>query len=191
MSERLLGVVLCGGRSSRMGRDKSALPYPSDSSSGGTFLSHAIDRMNQVCDDVVISGNADFPPYVSIPDPVAHRGPVVGIAATLTFAADKNFGACFFIPVDVPDFSINDLQDLKSTWRETGQTTLAVSDRTEPLIGIYSVSNLPELDRLAASEDRSLFRFFRRGAVSHSTVSIDPLRCRNINTPEDLEHHGQ
>ena len=71
MNQRLLGVVLCGGRSSRMGQDKAMLPHPS----GGTFATHAADRLAKICDQVCISGESVEIAGVSlIEDPVRLPG---------------------------------------------------------------------------------------------------------------------
>ncbi|TWU54679.1 molybdopterin-guanine dinucleotide biosynthesis protein MobA [Rubripirellula tenax] len=187
MTGRLLGVVLCGGRSARMGRDKSSLRR----ADGGTFLKHAIDRLGCLCDQVIISGDAKLPGIVSIADPVAHRGPVVGIAESLEYASEHDFAACFFTPVDVPELTVADLLSLKSAWLESNKTTLAISERMEPLVGIYPVTLLETIERLTESEDRSLFRYFKRDPAMIQTVAVDRTRCRNINTPEDLEDHGR
>ncbi len=158
MNARLLGIVLCGGRSSRMGRDKAMLPHPS----GGTFLGHAISRLVPLCEEVVICGDVVIEGHVSISDPVAFHGPVVGIVAGLQHASRHEFDACLLTPVDVPSLRQEDLATLKTSWSTTGATTVAFSDRIEPLVGIYNVSDLAALQSLAAGGDRSLYRFFLR-----------------------------
>ncbi|NUM89577.1 MAG: NTP transferase domain-containing protein, partial [Bdellovibrionales bacterium] len=45
------GVILAGGRSSRMGRDKALLPWK-----GGTFLSRAENLLRGLVGDVIVSG---------------------------------------------------------------------------------------------------------------------------------------
>ncbi len=183
MHQELLGIVLCGGRSSRMGRDKAGLPHPAG---GGTFLQHAISRLESICDAVVVSGksDADCPGSVALEDPVAHRGPATGVAAALDYARENSFSACLVTPVDTPFLSQDDLQRLKDAWRACGRLTVAQSDRTEPLIAIYPTELAEELARLAKSDDRSLFRWVE--SQDHAAVAITARSCRNINSPGDL-----
>jgi molybdopterin-guanine dinucleotide biosynthesis protein A len=185
VSDRLLGVVLCGGQSTRMGRDKATLPHPD----GGTFLQHAIDRIKQVTDEVVISGgNVELDDVPTIADSVAHQGPVQGIAKSVDHAKAHKFSACLVTPVDVPGLSVGDLCQLRDHWRSSGKLTIARSDRIEPLIGIYPVGFAEDLQQLARSTDRSLFRWIR--TQDYTPLPFPALRVRNINTPEDLSEYG-
>lgn len=181
MNGLLLGVVLCGGKSSRMGVDKGGLLHPN----GETFLKHALQRSDAVCAASVISGT---PPsnhgYQVLQDPVAHQGPVVGIATALTHAQENDFDACLITPVDVPFLSTIDLQALVNGWLSGNGLTVASSEQPQPLIGIYPVALRDELADLAASEDRSLLRWINRKQATLVSLSHDA--CRNINTPEDL-----
>jgi molybdopterin-guanine dinucleotide biosynthesis protein A len=181
MGSQWLGVVLCGGRSARMGREKSQLPHPR----GGTFLQFAIDRLTPLCSAVVVSGRlADRCGVPQIEDPVPHCGPAGGIAATLAHAAQNSLAACLVTPVDLPDLTTADLLRLKDAWEETACLTIAWSDRWEPLVGIYPVSFADEIDALAKSCDRSLSRWLATQTVQAVPLSIASLR--NVNTPEDL-----
>ena len=181
MSDRILGVILCGGKSTRMGRDKAMLPHPT----GGTFLDHAIERMEPVSDSVVISGGkAEVTGVPTLPDTIAHRGPVVGIAQSVAYAKRQEFSACLFSPVDVPSLTADDLRLLCDHWRHSKQLTIAQSDRIEPLIGIYPVDLADDLERLAQSDDRSLFRWIQ--SQDYTPLPFPADHVRNINTPEDL-----
>ncbi len=180
-SARLLGIVLCGGQSSRMGSDKSQLRLPN----GKSFLQHALQRVAPVCDLTGVSShndvNTEFP---VIKDPVEFHGPVVGIAASLRFARQNSLQACMFTPVDMPDLSTADLLRIKQVWQDSGRLTIAKADRLQPLVGVYPVTLLREIERLAASDDRSLTNWVR--SQKHETVAFTEAVCRNINTSEDL-----
>ncbi|MFG0261533.1 MAG: molybdenum cofactor guanylyltransferase [Novipirellula sp. JB048] len=178
---RLLGVVLCGGKSSRMGRDKAALMHPG----GQTYLAHAIERLAALCDAVVVSGvstvDHDRP---TILDRVAHRGPASGVAAALEFASRHGFAACLVTPVDMPRLSELHLRSLQQAWHAEDRITVAESDVLEPLVGIYPIRFAASLQRLAESERRSLSRWL--GSQDHRRVTLPAASCHNINTPEDL-----
>lgn len=86
------GVVLAGGRSSRMGRDKARLPLP-----GGTcFLEHALGLMRELpLARVLVSGDRPG----GIPDPVPGTGPIGGIYG---IARTVDVQGLLVIPVDMP-----------------------------------------------------------------------------------------
>lgn len=218
--------------------------------SGKTFLQHALDRLQQVCDQVAISSTVSLrddvlvildssttftatrshdlqhPPWGGsetvaagegtqrkpfpglAPEPAAiervtrgpkdsiqnaqsppyPRGPVVGIATLLQYARQHDYKACFVTPVDTPFITIEDLERLQSQWQRDQKLTIAVSDRIEPLIGIYPVELADELERVANSQDRSLFRWIQM--QDYTLVPIPADRAGNINTPEDFSENG-
>ncbi len=88
-----MGLVLAGGRSQRMGRDKAALPWR-----GHTLLAH----MQQVLRDagivrVLISGGCSDSPAVA--DQIPHLGPLGGLASVAATLSDC---ALLVVPVDAP-----------------------------------------------------------------------------------------
>lgn len=93
MATEFTGIVLAGGRSSRMGRDKALLPW-----AGGTLLDRMIATLHRAgARHVLVSG--ERPSHDGIPDAWPGRGPVAGIASALGRCAD---GAAVVVPVDLP-----------------------------------------------------------------------------------------
>lgn len=88
-----VGVVLAGGQSSRMGRDKAMLSWR-----GQPLIEHQIDLLKAVGVDAVhVSG--DRPDYDGIVDLVSHAGPIGGIAGVAAVIGDAEL---LVIPVDMP-----------------------------------------------------------------------------------------
>lgn len=102
LDARCIGIVLAGGRSRRMGRDKALLEY-----GASTLLQHQVDTLAQVCGRVVVSG--DYPNYDCVRDVRPDRGPLGGIDA-----AARQFGssALLFLPVDMPAMTPDALRKL-------------------------------------------------------------------------------
>ena len=98
----LLGVVLAGGKSSRMGRNKALLDYR-----GRSLLEHQMDLLAPVCARVVVSGTVEG--FEGIPDDSAHQGPLGGILSVAKRFPDW---ALLLIPVDMPCLESTDLQQL-------------------------------------------------------------------------------
>ncbi|SHF07829.1 molybdopterin-guanine dinucleotide biosynthesis protein A [Microbulbifer donghaiensis] len=86
------GVVLAGGRSSRMGRDKAQLPLPG----GERFLEHAVGLMRELpLAQVLVSGDRPG----GIADPIPGMGPLGGLHGV---ARAVEADALLVMPVDMP-----------------------------------------------------------------------------------------
>jgi molybdopterin-guanine dinucleotide biosynthesis protein A len=80
----ILGVVLCGGKSSRMGRDKGTMRLQN----GMSFIDHAIERLKPICDEVCLAGRlAASVNLIMLPDPTPHQGPIFGVIAAISLHA--------------------------------------------------------------------------------------------------------
>jgi molybdopterin-guanine dinucleotide biosynthesis protein A len=97
------GIVLAGGRSSRMGESKAALDWH-----GSTLLHHIASLLAGTLDGPIVVVGAPgqdlpaLPPGVELhSDPVEGQGPVQGIAVGLAAVADRA-GAAFVCSVDMP-----------------------------------------------------------------------------------------
>ena len=79
------GLILCGGRSSRMGRPKALLPW-----AGATMLEHVAATLRRVVDELVVVGAAELelPPLDAtvVVDEEPFLGPLAGLAAGLAVA---------------------------------------------------------------------------------------------------------
>jgi len=184
--QRLLGVVLCGGRSIRMGRDKAELRTPG----GQRFLELAVERLGQVCDDVCISGGHHrTTQQVLIADPVESHGPISGLVASLDHALENGFQACVFNPIDTPHLTAETLRSLVATYRSHRNEIICAvagpqSGHLEPLIAVYPVV-VADVFRNAIK--RGTYGLQRILAEQDCVRVILPAHvCRNFNTPSDL-----
>src|SRR4051794_24106120 len=81
---KLAGIILCGGASRRMGRDKAWLPWH-----GRPLLAHVVDVVGRVCERVMVAAGPrrGLPPLpdgvIVARDPSPHGGPLQGLAAAL------------------------------------------------------------------------------------------------------------
>ena len=83
----MIGIVLAGGRSSRMGGgDKALLQL-----GGRTLLAHVIERLSQQVDEIVLNANGDPARFASFGLPIApdaiggHAGPLAGVHAGIAW----------------------------------------------------------------------------------------------------------
>jgi len=202
----LMGVVLAGGKSSRMGTDKASLPHP-DQPHGGftiTYLQHAVIRLRPLLSTIAISGRSDdtktVPDVIAIPDTSPHQGPAAGVADSLRHAKTLGLAGILITPVDMPNLQTQHLQRLIHAWhlqrtesrlgsKQIGLTSFPIvvatfaDQQPEPLLAIYPTAYLSAIETLAQSNDRSLSRWLKQ----QSTIAI-PLpqsAAKNVNRPED------
>jgi molybdopterin-guanine dinucleotide biosynthesis protein A len=139
------GFVLAGGRSSRLGRDKTMLPWPPENSrhrSRETLLQHSIARLEMVCTKVSVCANRNDLPFAGaiIPDALLGSGPLGGIVAALeSSTTDWNL----MLAVDLPLLPMEVLRALVAS---------ALNDKSSvisPASSLQSVACiLPQLDGL-------------------------------------------
>lgn len=166
----ILGAVLAGGLSSRFGSDKALAEL-----NGHTLIALAVDALSGWCEHVVVVGR-ETAPAPTLPDwPRPGMGPLGGLAAALHHALDEGYEAVLTCGVDaalLPD----DLPELLGS----APAFLAA----QPVIGLWPVSAVPQLEALLQSDERhSMYGFADRvGARRVETA----LPIPNINTPGDL-----
>jgi molybdopterin-guanine dinucleotide biosynthesis protein A len=185
----LSGFVLAGGASSRMGRDKAQIPW-----GAGTLLTHAIEQMKRVSEDVFVVGavKANNLPVTVLPDKESGLGPLAGIHAALSHSAtDWNL----ILAVDLPLITSEMLTFLLRFQADGSEAAIVprVKSRLQPLCAVYHRDLLPEVERALTSRESSIHRLLER--LSTRIIEEDQLIANgfapetflNVNTPEDLE----
>ena len=183
-----IGIVLAGGQSSRMGRDKALLCI-----AGEPLLLRARQRLLAAgCAQVFMSG-APRPewPDESIADLAPGSGPVGGIISAIHQLTPHTSPALtlLFIPVDAPLLSPALLRTLVEQAADDGcvidDTPLPVALRITAAVLAQCASTLPAL---LAGESRSIKRFLQPLQLAHlpRTAAIKP-QLTNVNTPAEWE----
>jgi molybdopterin-guanine dinucleotide biosynthesis protein A len=181
----LYGLILAGGSSSRMQRDKAALMYH-----GKSQLDRAFELANRHTARVFVSvraSQADDPtraPRPLIVDSLEGEGPIVGIRSAL--AAHPQV-AWLVLACDLPFLSDAALSQLT---RERDSASVATAFRSvhdglpEPLCAIWERAAEVALAAYQAGGGRCPRKFLMRHAA-HLLEPIDRRALDNINTPEE------
>jgi molybdopterin-guanine dinucleotide biosynthesis protein A len=160
-----IGVVLAGGQSSRMGRDKALLPWQ-----GRPLIEHQMAVLKAAGVDAVrISG--ERPDYRGIADPVTHAGPLGGIAG---IAASCDDAQLLVIPVDMPRLQPALLQRLLVTQSASG--SIHFEGHVLPMrLRLDNTCREAIAELMAADDDRtrSLRALQERVGVSTLALSAD------------------
>jgi molybdopterin-guanine dinucleotide biosynthesis protein A len=171
-----IGLVLSGGKSSRMGKDKSALKVGK-----GTMLEHSISMLNSVnLDKVVISG-ADF----DIPDLFPNKGPVGGIYSAVRHLSISPGDIILVIPNDMPLLRPDLLQRLIQQ-SLIHKCTFTYKNHPMPLSLFISEGILERLQSLENADGMSIRYLIQADKVEELSVEFQDV-FSNVNTPQELE----
>ena len=168
------GVVLAGGRSSRMGRDKAGLVWQ-----GRSLLQHMGELLREAgAAKIVVSG--DYPDAGGIPDAERDLGPLGGIASVAAALAD---GPLLIVPVDMPTITAPLLARLAGS----DARCACYRDHMLPMwlrLDARLRAWLPEALRLPPRQ-RSLHALHAaQDGVLLPLTEQDAERLGNLNTPE-------
>jgi molybdenum cofactor guanylyltransferase len=186
---RVLGAVIAGGHSRRMGGVEKALV----SLAGVTLLERVISRIAPQVSDVVINANGDpvrFKEYgrTVIADVLDVRTPLAGLHAVLRQAREKKFDAVLTVPSDTPFLPLNLVARLSEEGAGTGAAVAVSGGQVHHLTGLWSAAMADPLERLLSSgrlkRMMDLAEVFAVETAEWPMAPHDPFL--NINTPEDL-----
>ena len=190
----LLGVVLSGGESSRMGMDKGLLMVNDQ-----TWVQHCYEKLTRFSIPVSVSINpSQVKAYQEtihfddlIPDKFPVKGPLGGILSVHDKFPDNDL---LVIACDLPDVSISILKELVSQYDDrSGEHDFFVyqyEGEFEPLVGIYTSEGLRKITALYLSNQ--LEKFSMKYVLQEgNTYSIDIdqeswKQFKNYNRQEDL-----
>ena len=193
MKNDITGIILCGGKSSRMKTNKALLKLGNK-----TIIEIIFDEMKKVLSDVVLSANEcdDFA-FLNIPivkDIQLNRGPLSGIYSALQFSGtQRNFITTCDIPL-INSKLIKHLVEIKS---DKEIIVPAINGIPQRLFGIYNKSVIEKIDvifnlyEIDKSIKGSVYDLHQR--IDVELIEIDHLQFyndnmfTNMNTPEDYE----
>jgi len=187
------GIVLCGGRSTRMGTSKATLPFGPE-----TMLQRVVRLLSTAVAPIVVVAARDQQ-LPELPESVIHtvdereqRGPLEGLRAGLK-ALPKSIDAAYITSCDVPLLVPAFVTRMIELLGDHDIAVMEIEGFPHPLSAIYRrdtlshVESLLERDRL-----RPVFLFDAvrtRRVRPEEMIAADPeLRTlRNLNTPADYE----
>jgi len=182
-------LVLCGGFSERMGRDKASLPFGAE-----TLLERIVGIVSPCVDCVwlVAREGQEIPSNKKLQlqvarDPAEGLGPLAGLTAGLrAISAERAFVVSCDLPL-LQEKLVVGLLDLATGLRAA---IPIVDGHYVPTCAVYSKSLVPELDELLAAGERrprAILKLPGVAAISEEEVrAFDPelQSFRDCNTPE-------
>lgn len=184
-SEAITGVVLAGGKATRMGgKDKGLLEL-----NGQPLWQHVAGKLARQVDTVVISANRNLAVYQASGYPVIQDslpgfpGPLAGMLAVMQ---QVNSAWFLFCPCDTPTIPEDLATRLRAGLNDAPAVWVFDGERDHPAIALMHRQLIPFLtDYLASGERRVMVALRQAGGKAVDCSDIQSAFI-NVNTPEDL-----
>lgn len=197
-SANIMGVVLAGGRSQRMGgREKALIDL-----AGEPMLAHILQRFGPQVGALAINANGDPERFTTFSLPVIadlvpdFPGPLAGILAGLRWAIAARSGATHIATVssDAPFIPLDLVARLAEAAMAAGGGIAVAqsSGKPQPVVGLWPLGIADELEATLATGERRVHRWVEMqgseivdfAPMEIGGRTIDPFF--NVNTPADL-----
>ena len=188
------GVILAGGRSSRMGGSRKALLELN----GRPLLAHVIDRLQVHLDPLMLSCDNESSEFESfglplVPDLLpGFRGPLTGLCSALQYLADKGQqNSLVLCPCDAPFIPRNLVKTLLDANQENEKPVVVISYQgvLQPTFSMWHTHHLPAIHEAVVKRGDGGLRYMLK-SLPHTVVEWapeEPSPFFNINTPDDLK----
>lgn len=194
LSPSFAGVILAAGASSRMGREKALLPWK-----GGTFLSTAIQSLQQTTDLVLVvvgpHNQAELAPVIYanaaflVLNPHPENGQFSSLQRGLEEVLNRGRDAAILTLVDRPAPQLETIAQLKDAFINSSDQVWAVIPEYSGKHGHPIVVGREMIDVFLHAPAANTARDVEHVHQSHILYLAvdDPLVALNVNTAEDFE----
>ena len=182
----MLTVILIGGNSSRMGRDKALLPFE-----GGTFISSLTERyrtLGPVAVSVNRAGRFEHGEALELVDSFPGKGPINGLYSAFSRTGEQHV---FLTATDIPFGDPSLALRLEADLRDYDACVIRRKSRyIEPLFGVYAKSCFKTAESFLSGGDRAMQSLLKNLNVRYidekllGAWDLDRI-LTNVNSPED------
>jgi len=183
------GIILTGGKNTRMGTNKAFLAME-----GERLIDRTVRIYRDIFDEIILVTNEPHLYYdidvTLVTDLVKHKGPLMGIYTGLFYAASD---PAFFAACDMPFLSGEFVRYMLEQSRDADIVVPETADGFQPLHAVYAKSCMGPIQHLL-NQDKLKVTGFYKGMKSKvigpdATRRFDPdgRMFLNVNTPEEYE----
>ncbi|MCL5291955.1 MAG: molybdenum cofactor guanylyltransferase [Actinobacteria bacterium] len=187
--KRGTAIILAGGKSRRMRRDKALVTIL-----GEPLILRIVRIVAPLFESLIVVTNddlgVDLAGAIFVHDSVPDQGPLGGIHAGLTASRSEDN---FVVACDMPFINAEVVERIRSLRGKAAVALPETADGLEPLCAAYSRSCLPAVEEAMAAGKRRIIAFFDRVEVreiSRAELADIPgveYAFLNVNTESDLE----
>jgi len=180
----LSAIIIAGGKSSRMGKDKRLVHLL-----GESLIERSIKLAESFSSDIVISSNdhlAEYKAYKVIPDRDKDQGPLAGLISALP---EINNSLCIVLSCDMPNVSVKMVEKLVSSYSHNRIVLYATEKMVQPFPALIPNSIMKDLTQKYRENERSIKAVYQ--SLPHTLIQPDDAKLSsgflNINQPGDIE----
>jgi molybdopterin-guanine dinucleotide biosynthesis protein A len=174
-------AILAGGKSSRMGQDKSLLPVR-----GKPLIRRIYEQLASRFDEILVSTNEPekhaFLGTRTVADRVPGKGPLMGIVSAVEAARHERV---FVTACDIPVIDLDTVARMLVLAEDFDCVIPLSSVGHEPLFAVYRKSTLPAMHDVLKAGERRISAVFPRVRTRFYDLGRAPW-YRNLNTREDV-----
>lgn len=183
---QLTGIILCGGKSSRMGEDKGLIKYMTKQ-----LIEYPLEVVKQITSDIYLNtSNKHYEKfgYPLIPDIINELGPIGGIYSVMKTLKARDY---FIISCDLPHVSVllaNKILEYASRYEIVVYKT--AEHHVQPLFGYYSSRVVNNIEKQINSKNYKLIDLLEISNTCYIDISEQLLSVelfKNINTKKDVK----
>ncbi len=194
MAAKPAGVILAGGRSSRMGGTSKALLELG----GQSLLAHVIHRLQPQLDSLLLSTGGPETDLESYGLPLVadvspgYQGPLTGLYSALQYLSRTGTKAGLVLcPCDAPFIPLDLVEKLVRAAAGNPASVVVVSyqDYLQPTFSLWQNHHLPAIHDAVVNRGDGGLKYMLRSLphIVVEWVSAEPPPFYNVNTPEDLK----
>lgn len=185
----MTGVILAGGGSTRMGRNKAFIEI-----GGKRIIDRTVSIFQEIFDEVILVTNNPLD-YLElnvriVTDLIPGKGSLGGIYTGLFFSSSPK---AFFVGCDMPFIDRKVIEYFLSLADNADVVVQRTKDYWEPLHAVYSRKLIRNIERLLSIGELKIITAYRgmriREVTPEEIASFDPdlHTFVNFNTPEELK----
>jgi molybdenum cofactor guanylyltransferase len=182
----LTGIVLAGGKSSRMGTDKGLLDYK-----GKKLVEYLIDLLSGYCNELILStNNPEYKQFgiTTVADEFQEKGPAGGIfSALMKSSTEWNL----LLACDMPFLNRQFIDALLANIGNNNGVVPVHNNLIEPLAALYHKSLCLTLADAIHKDHLSMHQILKSARINFLPVEDllkdFPFLFRNINASSDIE----
>ena len=178
--EKILGVILAGGQSTRFGSNKAFALYD-----GVPIIRRVLKAMQEVFAEIfLITNTPEVYRHLPLPvyqDHLTQRGPMGGLVTAFSLTRKEKI---FVVACDLP---LLDPELIGCILKEAQNfdATIPITEQEEYLMAVYSRALFAGMKQQILTEERSLKNFLISKPNIH-WFKLPQHRSCNVNTPQDL-----
>jgi molybdopterin-guanine dinucleotide biosynthesis protein A len=185
----MTGVILAGGESTRMGKNKAFIEI-----NGKRIIDRTVSLFREIFDDVLLVTNTPLD-YIElkiriVTDLVPGKGSLGGIYTGLFFSSSPK---AFFVGCDMPFLDRRVIQYFLCLAQTADIVVQRTKDYWQPLHAVYPRTLLKPIERLWQQGELAIIKAYQglrvREVTGEELKPFDPdlHTLSNINTPEELK----